>query len=161
MQLFTKTLLTFSAAVMLGIALSTGAYAKGGPHEKHHKGHAKHEHSHKHGGKGKHSARDGAHITISLQDRRHIRSYLSSHHCPPGLAKKHNGCLPPGHAKRYMIGQPLPAAIAYYPIPHDLLVQLEPVPVGYEYVRVDRDILLISEATHHVIDAITLLSAVR
>jgi len=19
--------------------------------------------------------------------------------CPPGLAKKHNGCLPPGHAK--------------------------------------------------------------
>jgi hypothetical protein len=22
-----------------------------------------------------------------------------SGHCPPGLAKKHNGCLPPGHAK--------------------------------------------------------------
>ena len=26
--------------------------------------------------------------------------------CPPGLAKKHNGCLPPGQArKRYNVGQ--------------------------------------------------------
>lgn len=29
--------------------------------------------------------------------------------CPPGLAKKHNGCLPPGQAARF-IGQPLAAA---------------------------------------------------
>jgi hypothetical protein len=27
--------------------------------------------------------------------------------CPPGLAKKHNGCLPPGQArKRYVVGRP-------------------------------------------------------
>ncbi len=25
--------------------------------------------------------------------------------CPPGLAKKHNGCMPPGHAKRFNRGQ--------------------------------------------------------
>lgn len=26
--------------------------------------------------------------------------------CPPGLARKHNGCMPPGHAKRlYRVGQ--------------------------------------------------------
>ncbi|MEO6387780.1 MAG: hypothetical protein ABIT16_13210, partial [Croceibacterium sp.] len=31
--------------------------------------------------------------------------------CPPGLAKKHNGCLPPGHANaRWRVGQRLPNA---------------------------------------------------
>lgn len=31
--------------------------------------------------------------------------------CPPGLAKKNNGCLPPGQAKsRYSVGQRLPNA---------------------------------------------------
>jgi hypothetical protein len=25
--------------------------------------------------------------------------------CPPGLAKKHNGCMPPGHARRLNRGQ--------------------------------------------------------
>ena len=28
----------------------------------------------------------------------HRREYRQ---CPPGLAKKHNGCQPPGHAKKY------------------------------------------------------------
>jgi hypothetical protein len=27
------------------------------------------------------------------------------HGCPPGLAKKHNGCMAPGHAKRFNRGQ--------------------------------------------------------
>src|SRR5437870_1009551 len=31
-----------------------------------------------------------------------------SGHCPPGLAKKNNGCMPPGQAKKWAIGQPLP-----------------------------------------------------
>ena len=31
--------------------------------------------------------------------------------CPPGLAKKNNGCLPPGHAKsRWSVGQTLPTS---------------------------------------------------
>ena len=25
--------------------------------------------------------------------------------CPPGLAKKHNGCMPPGQAKKLRVGQ--------------------------------------------------------
>lgn len=36
----------------------------------------------------------------------------------------------------------------------------QPVPRGYEYVRVDNDVLLIAEASKKVIDAVTLLSAV-
>ena len=45
--------------------------------------------------------------------------------CPPGLAKKNNGCLPPGQAKKlYNIGQRWPGnygyAWNYNQIPYDL-----------------------------------------
>jgi hypothetical protein len=45
--------------------------------------------------------------------------------CPPGLAKKHNGCLPPGQAKKlYRIGQRFPLSYgnrwSYNQIPYDL-----------------------------------------
>ncbi len=120
-------------------------------------------------GKGRGHLKQGVnrtynHIEILGSDRVIIREYLSDHYagsCPPGLAKKHNGCLPPGQAKKYSIGQPLPNGIIYTPVPHDLLVRLRPVPAGYHYVMVDRDVLLIGEATKKVIDAITLLSAVN
>ena len=55
----------------------------------------------------------------------HDRSTVSSYYrdefargnCPPGLAKKNNGCLPPGQAqKAWMVGQPLPQAVQYYPL---------------------------------------------
>ncbi len=105
---------------------------------------------------------DDVRIIIGGGDRVIIREYISErYHCPPGLAKKHNGCLPPGHAKHYVIGRPLPDYVTWYPLPRDVLVRLEPVPVGYQYVRVDRDVLLVSEASKKVIDAITLLSAVN
>ncbi len=97
---------------------------------------------------------------IEPHDRVEIRRYYEKQ-CPPGLAKKRNGCLPPGHVRHYHRGQALPQYVEYRPVPRDLLVQLQPVPVGYRYVAVDQDVLLISEASHEIIDAITLLSAVR
>lgn len=34
--------------------------------------------------------------------------------CPPGLAKKHNGCMPPGQAKKlYRTGQRFPQSYGY------------------------------------------------
>ena len=75
-------------------------------------------------------------------------------HCPPGLAKKHNGCLPPGQAKKWAIGQPLPPAVVYAPLPPALVVQLTPPPSGYRYVQVAGDVLMISAGTRMVIDAI-------
>ena len=45
--------------------------------------------------------------------------------CPPGLAKKNNGCLPPGQAKKlYNVGQRWPGSYGYRwnynQIPYDL-----------------------------------------
>jgi hypothetical protein len=45
-------------------------------------------------------------------DRRFAGSFDDG--CPPGLAKKNNGCLPPGQAKKlFSVGEAIPAA--YYP----------------------------------------------
>ena len=39
----------------------------------------------------------------------HHVSHIGQGHCPPGLAKKNNGCLPPGQAKKlFNVGQRLP-----------------------------------------------------
>ncbi len=74
--------------------------------------------------------------------------------CPPGLAKKHNGCMPPGQAKKWAIGQPLPGDVTTYPIPQRVYQGLGAPPPGYRYVRVLNDILLISIGTQTVVDAI-------
>ena len=74
--------------------------------------------------------------------------------CPPGLAKKRNGCMPPGQAKKWQIGRPLPREVVYYDLPPALVVQLGVPPAGHRYVRVAADILLIAVGTGMVVDAI-------
>ena len=74
--------------------------------------------------------------------------------CPPGLAKKANGCLPPGQAKQWALGQALPSDLRRYPLPAELLRRLGPPPAGHEYVRVAGDILLLAIGTSMVVDAI-------
>lgn len=102
-------------------------------------------------------ALDGPRIDVI---RSHMHPYYAKK-CPPGLAKKRNGCLPPGHARHYVIGQPLPPGIAYWDVPPDVLALLPPAPSYARYVWVDKDVLLISEATKKVLDAVVILSAVN
>jgi Ni/Co efflux regulator RcnB len=78
--------------------------------------------------------------------------------CPPGLAKKNNGCLPPGQAKKWRKGYQLPSDVVYYPVPNDISIRLGVPPSGYKYVRVAADILLIAVGTGMVVDAIEDLS---
>lgn len=104
-----------------------------------------------------------AQTLISASDRQTIKSYLHDSykpHCPPGLAKKHNGCLPPGIAKKYAVGQPLPPGIAAKRLPDGLASRLHPIE-GYSFGQVDNDVVLISEATNKIVDAVTLLSAIK
>jgi Ni/Co efflux regulator RcnB len=78
--------------------------------------------------------------------------------CPPGLAKKNNGCMPPGQAKKWRKGYRLPSDVVYYPVPNDISIRLGVPPSGHKYVRVAADILLIAVGTGMVIDAIEDLS---
>jgi Ni/Co efflux regulator RcnB len=84
---------------------------------------------------------------------------LSAGRCPPGLAKKDNGCMPPGQARQWAIGQPLPGGLVRYPLPAELRVRLGVPPAGYEFVRIAGDILLIAVGTSMVVDAIEDLGA--
>lgn len=108
------------------------------------------------------ASRDGSRISINAyfddRERDYAHSYyrqkFSRGHCPPGLAKKNNGCLPPGQAKKWHRGEPLPSNVVYYPVPNEVVVHLRPPPAGYKYVRVASDILLIAVGSSMVVDAI-------
>lgn len=95
--------------------------------------------------------------TFSGSDREVVRTWYGDHarradHCPPGLAKKNNGCQPPGQAKKYKIGQQLPQDVVWYPVPPALVVRLPPLPVSHGYIRVGADILLMDRRTNVVVD---------
>jgi Ni/Co efflux regulator RcnB len=81
------------------------------------------------------------------------RNYRGSR-CPPGLAKKNNGCVPPGHARKWQQGHSLPRNVTYYSVPRPLVLQLGQPPTGYQYVRVSSDILLMELATRIIVDSI-------
>ena len=101
----------------------------------------------------------GPAVTIHFgdSDRYIINDYyggeFSRGHCPPGLARKHNGCMPPGHARQWHRGHPLPREVVYYPLPYDLIQRLPPPPPRHRYVRVGGDVLLLSGSSV-VVDAI-------
>ncbi|ARU32630.1 hypothetical protein CAP31_13680 [Sulfuriferula sp. AH1] len=92
------------------------------------------------------------------RSRIYIHDYYAEQYrsgrCPPGLAKKHNGCMPPGQARKWQIGRPLPRDVVYYDLPPSVIVNLGPPPSGHRYIRVAGDILLIAIGTGMVVDAI-------
>jgi Ni/Co efflux regulator RcnB len=84
----------------------------------------------------------------------YYRKEYHSGHCPPGLAKKNNGCMPPGQAKKWRKGHPLPHDVIYYDLPSAVVVQLGRPPEGHRYIRVASDILLMAVGTGMIVDAI-------
>lgn len=87
-----KLLLATGAAALVLAAPAAADPGKG-------KGHSQHGqtvHAQGHQVQGKHQATRSTRV----YQGRATASYWGSRSCPPGLAKKHNGCLPPGIAKR-------------------------------------------------------------
>jgi len=101
---------------------------------------------------------DGSSRHFQPQQHVVVRDYYVEHYrgrrCPPGLVKKHNGCMPPGLAKKWRVGYQLPREVIYYEVPAPLVLQIGPPPSGHRYVRVAGDILLIAIGTGMVVDAI-------
>src|SRR5688500_11712403 len=136
-----------SAVAAIAMALSSAAFADPPPWAGGGKGKGK--------GKGHHAERDSR-----AEHRRHFaddhRVYVHEYYhgefqrgkCPPGLAKKNNGCMPPGQAKKWQVGRPLPPDVVFYTVPQPLIVRLPPPPAGHRYVRVAADILLTRSEEH-------------
>jgi hypothetical protein len=108
--------------------------------------------------KGKSQATQVTVVFIDTQ-REAARSYFVKEHgrgnCPPGLAKKNNGCLPPGQAKkRYVVGHSLPRGIVVGDLPVELSIRIGPAPAGYRYGILDGDLVKLAVGTMLVVDAI-------
>ncbi len=175
----TNRFLTAVASLLVGVTLAAAPAWAGKPDwVEEGKGggkHQKHEKQDKHERRGdrqddRPQARPSSGPSVSIQigsyfgdsQRQVARDYYGSQfrsgNCPPGLAKKNNGCMPPGQAKKWRVGSRLPGDVVYYPVPNDVVVRLGMPPAGYKYVRVAADILMIAVGTSMVVDAIEDLS---
>lgn len=96
------------------------------------------------------SSRQRDDVSVYLRDRRDN----DRGNCPPGLAKKNNGCMPPGQAKRYQLGRQLPRDIVIGRVPEDISVIIGLPPAGYEYGMIDGDLVKLVVGTLLVVDAI-------
>jgi Ni/Co efflux regulator RcnB len=114
-------------------------------------------------GKGKGKGQDAARVAhFNDQHRGYVQEYYgeqfrSPQGCPPGLAKKNNGCMPPGQAKKWQVGQRLPRDVVHYDVSPGLVSRIGPPPPGYRYVRVGGDILLVKTETQTIVDALQYL----
>jgi hypothetical protein len=105
-------------------------------------------------------ARDEMRAEAYFQDRQRsaVHDYDGTQYragrCPPGLSKKHNGCMPPGQVRDYSVGKRLASTVIFHTVPSAMVVTLGAPPSGHRYVRVAFDILLIAVGTGMVVDAI-------
>lgn len=131
-------------------------------HEDHHEDHHRHYDRHQ---------SSGSSIEINIggyfgetqrsETREYYSERISSGHCPPGLKKKRNGCVPPGHSKQWVIGEQLPREVKFSTIDPEIKIRLGMPPAGHQFVRVASDILLIAVGTGLVIDAIQDLGQIQ
>lgn len=109
---------------------------------------------------GRDSAKGGVSVSFNFgsSETRIVRDYYggmaSKGKCPPGLAKKGNGCQPPGQTKQWAKGRPLGSDVRYYDIPNELRIRLPAPPLNHKYVQLGTDLLLIAVGTAIVVDAI-------
>jgi Ni/Co efflux regulator RcnB len=160
----------FLALLIAGLLFSAPAFAekpewagnKGGK-QKHHKKYEQSDDGRREDeGHGEDSHGDNINVNVDVRfgdhDREVIHDYYDeserSGRCPPGLRKKHNGCMPPGQAKKWQMGRPLPREVIYHDLPPRIIVEIGAPPAGHKYVRVAADILLIAVGTGMVVDAI-------
>ena len=159
----------FLALLVTSLVLSAPAFAKkyddGGGKQKHHqkykqsdeKNRDQDRHDDEHGNDNN-DTNVNVNIHFGDHERVLVRDYYEERerkgHCPPGLAKKHNGCMPPGQAKKWHKGRPLPREVIYHDLPPRIIVEIGAPPAGHKYVRVAADILLIAVGTGIVVDAI-------
>jgi hypothetical protein len=94
-------------------------------------------------------------IVVPQRDRDAVYAYyrdeIAAGRCPAGLVKKNNACVASVPAKQaWKLDQPLPDGVAGEALPAALIAKLSPSPAGYQYLRVDNDILIVGVGTRSV-----------
>lgn len=121
------------------IALADPGKRDGGPH------HA----AKAHGGQGK------AHKSTRSYKRLSTGNRYAGKACPPGLAKKYPGCIPPGQWKK---GYRIPSGWSNYYVGYDRLPDYYrdryEVNPGYRYLYRDDRVYVIDAITRSIVDVI-------
>ncbi len=156
---------------MTGLLLAGPALSKGKDDDDHGgKGHGKHaqkhqekqqKHESKEHAKAEKRQRKDIQAGAYFNDQQrtvvrqyYVQNYTNANKCPPGLAKKDNGCMPPGQARNWAVGQPIPRGVTTYSVPQPVIAQLPPAPYGYRYTRIGGDIVLVQQQNNLIVDII-------
>jgi len=110
---------------------------------------------------GETAGSDGASVAARYFSDRH-RALIREHYagqfrrgiCAPGLERKAQGCTRVEPARKWAVGQPLPREVIFSDLPPALIVQLGRPRVGFRYVQVAGDVLLLALGTGVVVDAV-------
>lgn len=165
----TRRVVALAALAVATLSFAVPSFAKHGDEDDQGEGNGRSKHGEKHGDKHedkkhkkemKHEREDIKYGTyFNEQQRVYARDYYSQHYgngkkCPPGLAKKNNGCMPPGQVRNWVVGQPIPRGVTVYAIPQPVILQLPPAPYGYRYAQIGGDIVLVQRQNNVIVDII-------
>ena len=94
-------------------------------------------------------------MIVPERDRTAVYTYyreeVAAGRCPAGMVRKNNACVAPAPAKQaWKLDQPLAESVAGEALPAALIAKLSPSPAGYQYLRVDNDILIVGVGTRSV-----------
>ncbi len=101
----------------------------------------------------------GIEVTFDDAEIDTISAYYRDHGSNDGHGNKHGKAkdkgLPPGIAKNMQRGKPLPPGIAKRYLPNDLILELPPLPSGYERIIVVGKILIVEISTQIIHDVLS------
>ena len=150
-------ILAMATASLIASLLCVGpALAKDKDEDGHGKGNGKHSQKQE-AKRERQEIKHGAYFNDQQRNaarQSYVQYYSGGKQCPPGLAKKNNGCLPPGHARNWAVGQPVPRGVVLYSVPQPVLTRLPPAPYGYRYGRLGGDVVLVVQSQNIVADII-------
>jgi hypothetical protein len=106
--------------------------------------------------------KSGAHTTrVRARNRTVVTPNYGANACPPGLAAKGNGCLPPGQARKlFNVGQRIPTGYNFYTPYSDLPLAYRDqygLTDGYRYIRRDQSLYVVDPTTSLVTRIIDLI----
>lgn len=99
--------------------------------------------------------------TVSfMQEDKNIVIQYYQRYCMTKSRKKTPDCASAATGRKYTVGKSLAANTKVRNLPNDLLTQLAALPRGYEYLKVDRDVLIVSTRNGKVMDAVSTSNSV-
>lgn len=161
-KFFPLTLLAFALTIPLFASAASNERSEGRNDNSSQRDNSNRDNADRDNQRGNNDARDNdsrkSKGKFNAHQREMVQGYFSTEYrrnrCPPGLAKKNNGCNPPGLVQQWQIGQPLNSNITTYDLTRRLTRQLGEAPSGYGYTRVDNNILMLELGTQLVVDVI-------